>query len=303
MLAGSLRSWMFVPGISERFLVKAAACPADAVFLDLEDGVLPEEKPLARTRVRDALQRTDFHPARLVRINSVASGLHVDDITAVTVSGLAGVCLPKADTAADVQAVDDLLSSAEAAAGLPGGSISIVAAIESALGLMNAFAVASASPRVAGLIFGAEDFALDLGLDTGREGEAGELLYPRASMIISARAAGVFSIDGVYPMLDDPDGMRSDALTARRLGFTGKSTFNPRQLDEINEIFSPSDSQIDYARRVVASWQDAASQGEASTTVDGQLVDAPIVRRAERVLAAAASHADGHTTTEATRSA
>jgi citrate lyase subunit beta/citryl-CoA lyase len=287
MLTDPTRSWMLVPGISERYLAKAATSAADAVFLDLEDGVLPEDKPAARVRVRAALDRPEFRPARLVRVNSLASGLIADDIEAVTGPGLGGVCVPKVESAADVERVDALVTRAEAAAGVPAGRVRVVAAVESALGLVNAYAIASASPRMAALMFGAEDFALDLGLDTGRVAEASELLYPRSALVVAARAAGVMSVDGVYPILDDPAGMRADAVSARRLGFTGKSTFNPRQLDEINAVFSPSAGEIDYASRVVAGWADAAALGEASTTVDGQLVDAPIVSRARRVLASA----------------
>jgi citrate lyase subunit beta/citryl-CoA lyase len=133
-------------------------------------------------------------------------------------------------------------------------------------------------------MFGAEDFALDIGLGTKRENEAAELLFARSSIVVAAAAKRMLSIDGVFPDLDDESGMRRDVAQARRLGFTSKSTFNPRQVAEINSVFSPQADEIEYAHRVVSAFEEAESKGDASVAVGGQLVDLPILRRAQRIL-------------------
>jgi citrate lyase subunit beta/citryl-CoA lyase len=159
-----------------------------------------------------------------------------------------------------------------------------VAAIESPAAVLQAAAIARADRRVVGLMFGAEDLALELGLGTAREAEAAELLFARSMVVYAAAAGQVLSIDGVFPNLDDPDGMRRDTLQARRLGFTSKTTFNPRQVDVINEIFSPRRDEIAYARLVADAFAKAQARGDASVAVGGQLVDRPIVARAHRLL-------------------
>jgi citrate lyase subunit beta / citryl-CoA lyase len=278
------RSWMFVPGNKERFLAKAATSAADVVLLDLEDGVLPAEKEHARALIGDTLAVADFAPPRYVRVNARETPWHADDLDAVVRPGLAGICLPKTRSPDDVLSLAADLDRLETTASLESRSIRILAAIEDAAALLAAPAIAQSDARVVGLIFGGEDYALDLGLGTARTGEAAEQLYARSSIVVAARAAGVLSVDGVFPDLDDPDGMLADVMQARGLGFTSKSTFNPRQVDEINRVFSPQPEEIAYARRVVDSFEDAQTRGDASVVVGGQLVDLPIVRRAQRTL-------------------
>lgn len=274
---------MFVPGNKERFLSKARGSSADCVLLDLEDGVLPESKGDARSMVASVLGQP-FDPQCYVRLNAISTGWHVADLEAVVVPGLEGVCLSKCESPEDVETLAGLLDRLEPARGVPRGSVRIVAAIESATSLIAAPAIARAHPRVVGLILGAEDFALDLGLGTHREAEASELVYARSAIVVAAAAARVLSIDGVHPDLDDEEGMLADTLRARRLGFSAKSTFNPRQLEVINKIFSPLPDEIAYARRVVEAFEEAERRGDASVAVGGQLVDRPIVMRARRLL-------------------
>lgn len=275
---------MFVPGDKPRFLEKAAGSNADAVFLDLEDGVLPEQKPGARKLVAETLARPEFRPLRFVRVNAVETPWHTDDLDAVLVPGLDGICLPKTQRPEHVHGLAARLDEFEAAQGLPNGSVRIVAAIETAFAIIQAPAVAASSTRLAGLIFGAEDFALDLGLSTNRQGEAAELIYARSAIVVAAAASHILSIDGVYPDLDDPAGLAADILQSRRLGFSSKSTFNPRQLDDINTAFSPTPEEIAYATTVVDAFEEARARGDASVAVGGQLVDLPIVQRAQRIL-------------------
>lgn len=283
MSARPTRSWMFVPGDKERFLAKAAGSDTDCVFLDLEDGVLPESKARARAMVAEAL-RVPFRPQRYVRLNASSTPWFADDLSAVTPSAPDGVCLPKCDDPAEVTALAARLDDLERGAGIEPGSTRIIAAIESPAAVLQAAAIGRAHPRVAGLMLGAEDLALELGLGTAREAEAAELLFARSTLVYAAAAAGVLSIDGVFPNLDDPAGLERDAFQARRLGFTSKSTFNPRQVDEINRIFSPWPAEIAYAQRVAGAFAEANARGDASVAVGGQLVDRPIVLRAQRLL-------------------
>jgi citrate lyase subunit beta/citryl-CoA lyase len=272
---------MFVPGNRQRFLDKIYELDEqpDAVFLDLEDGVIPDEKPVARELIAETLRRAAPGPLRTVRVNAVGTDWFREDLEAILVPGLEGVCVPKVESADDVQAAADDLGSFD-----PDGRIGVVAAIESAVGLLKAPEIAAAHPRVLALMFGAEDYALDLGLGTRREGEAAELVFARSALVVAAAAARVISIDGVFPDLEDAEGFAADVLQARRLGFGAKSTFNPRQIGLINERFSPTADELAYARRVVSAFEEAVARGDASVAVGGQLVDRPIVLRAQRLL-------------------
>src|SRR3990172_2976111 len=238
-MARPLRSWMFVPGNRQRFLDKIyeLETPPDAVFFDLEDGVIPEEKPTARDLIAGVLRRSAPGPLRTVRINAVGSDWFQEDIEAILVPGLEGVCVPKVEWPEQVVQVAERLP----------GEVGVVVAIESAAGLMRAPEIAAAHPQVIGLMFGAEDYALDLGLGTKREGEARELVYARSALVVAAAAARVIAIDGVFPDLDDEESLAADVLQARRLGFDGKSTFNPRQIGLIKEPVSPTDDERGHA--------------------------------------------------------
>jgi citrate lyase subunit beta / citryl-CoA lyase len=277
------RSWMFVPGNSERFLAKAAESDADCVLLDLEDGVLPNAKQTGRAMVAQAL-RVPFRPQRYVRLNAVATPWFDEDLDAVIPAAPDGVCLPKCAEPGEVAAVAARIDELERAASLPPGSTRIVAAIESPAAILRAAEIARAHPRMIALMLGAEDLALEIGLGTARVAEAAELVFARSAVVYAAAAARILSIDGVFPDLDNPEGMERDALQARRLGFTAKSTFNPRQIEAINQVFSPRPDEIAYARKVVAAFEDAERLGNASVAVGGQLVDRPIVQRAQRLL-------------------
>lgn len=275
---------MFVPGNRERFLEKAKTTSADAVLLDLEDGVLPAEKANARRMVAAALTEARSGPVRFVRVNALSTPWLDDDLEQVVQPGIDGICLTKVSRAEDILEVSSKLNSIEKRAGMAAGQVRMLAAIESAAGLINAPSIASADPRVAGIMFGAEDYALDIGLGTRREKEAAELIYARSAIVVAATAARILSIDGVFPNLEDSEGLVKETIQARNLGFTSKSTFNPRQIEVINEIFSPTPEEIDFARKVRDAFDEAEQKGDASIAVDGQLVDRPIVLRAIRLL-------------------
>lgn len=282
------RSWIFVPGDRQQFINKAEHLSADVIVFDLEDGVLPEGKAEARQRVALALKGEWQGPLRFVRINGYGTEWFEEDLAAVLVPGVAGICLPKSESAGMVEdlsrRLDDIEGKWRSEYEDRSFSLRILATIESAAGLLRAPAVAATSPRICGLVFGAEDFSLGLGLSPRREGEAGDFLYARSAIVVAAASANVISVDSVFPDLDDMDGLETDAQFARRLGFGGKATFNPRQLEVINRQFSPTAQEIEYAQRVVNAFENAESRGEGTIALDGQLVDLPIVNRARSML-------------------
>jgi citrate lyase subunit beta/citryl-CoA lyase len=284
-----MRSAMFVPGHRQRFIDKAlGGLPADVFMLDLEDGVPPQEKAAGRALVAAALGRPRVgRTLRYVRINALASPWFADDLAAVVRPGLDGLVLPKVESPAEVQQIDAQVAAREAATGLAPGSVRYIVAIESPRGLLQAAAIGAASPRVAALMFGAEDYGRELGLPVKREGEAAELIFARSMLVNGAAAAHVQAIDGVWPDISDAAGLERDCVQSRRLGFSGKSLIHPGQIDTINRTFSPTPEEIDYARRVVAAFDEAQARGEGSIAFGGQLIDLPIVERARRTLALA----------------
>ena len=287
---------MFVPGHRQKMIEKSFGLTnADAVMLDIEDGVAPAEKDAARQQIASSLDAIAQQgasartPARYVRINAVGHERMFSDLGTVVRPGLEGLVLPKVDSPGQVDTVEEVLDRKEPEMGIPRGSIRLLVAIESPRGLFQAQAIAAASPRVIGLIFGAEDFGKEMGLPLRREGEARDLLYARSAFVCSAAAAGVQAVDGVWPDIQDAEGLKTFALQSRRLGFTGMSSIHPSQIDAINAAFTPSAEEVEYCRKVVQAFDEARSRGEGSIAFGGQLIDLPIVERARRTLALAAS--------------
>jgi len=288
-----MRSLMFVPAHRERMVQRALGLgefgpsALDVAILDLEDGVPPTAKDEARRAVVDALARPPRGgPLRFVRIQRALSDAGDADLDAVVRPGLDGILAPKVRRAEEIVWLADELDARERVMSIASGTIRIVASIESAAALVDAPRIAAASERVIGLTFGSEDFALDLGLPTKREGEAAELLYARSATVVAAASAGKLAIDGIWPDIDDAAGLRADSLRARRLGFTGKTLIHPGQIAVVNEIFSPSAAEVDEARRVVRAFDEALGRGDGAVALDGQMLDAPVVDRARRVLRA-----------------
>jgi citrate lyase subunit beta / citryl-CoA lyase len=282
------RSLMFVPGSKQRMIDKSLGMTnLDVAMYDIEDGVSPQEKPLARTLVAEMLSRArqPHSPSRFVRINGVGSGKdRIDADLDLIRPGLDGLVVPKVDTTDQLRWIAEEVDRREKAHGMTAGSVRIIAAIESARGLLNAPQIATTSPRVLGLLFGAEDYALDLRLPSNREGEARELLFARSWFANAAASGNVEALDGVWPDISDTEGVRRDAVQARRLGMTGKSLFHPSQIDVINESFVPTEAELEYARRVVQAFDEAQRRGDGAVAFGGQLLDRPIVERARRTL-------------------
>jgi citrate lyase beta subunit len=293
VFGGPVRSLMFVPGHRQRMVDRAlgrgefAPSGLDVAILDLEDGVPPAEKAAARAVVSAALLAASRgRPALYVRVNATGSAEHEQDLGAIVGWGLDAVVAPKVDDPEQVLDLARGLSHREDEAGLTPGSLRIVASIESAKGLLNAPAIASCAERVSALLFGAEDFALDLGLPAQREGEAQELLHARSAVVVAAIAAGKVAFDGIWPDINDSAGLRGDSVRARRLGFAGKSCIHPGQVETINEVFTPTPSELEHARRVVEAFEQARARGDGAAALEGKLLDPPVVERARRLLLA-----------------
>ena len=281
------RSWMFVPGHRQRMLDKALGLAnVDAVMLDIEDGVPQAEKTIARELVGKCLAsaRTSG-PVRFVRVSAVGYEHIQTDLAHIVQPGLDGLALPKVETPEQIRIVDAILEHHERRSGISPGTIALLIAIESPRGLLNANAIAGASSRVTGLMFGAEDLGKELGVPLRREGEAAELLFQRSMLVVAAAAANVQAVDGVWPDISDSEGLKRYALQSRRLGFGGMSLIHPGQAETINQVFSPTADEIDYCRKVIEAFDAAVARGDGSIAFGGQLIDLPIVERAKRTVA------------------
>ncbi len=265
---------------------KALGLNADAIMLDIEDGVAPGEKDAARKLISETLgrERVPNSPTRFVRINAIGHARMDADLEAVLRPGLDGLALPKVEAVEEVLKVDAILKEREPRLKIESGSVKLLIAIESPRGLHNAAAIAACSPRIIGLMFGAEDFGRELGLPTSREGEARDMIYARSAMVVAAASAHVQAVDGVWVDLKDTEGLWGFARQSRRLGFSGMSLIHPSQIDPINSVFSPTPEEIDYAQQVVKAYEEAVARGDGSISFGGQLIDRPIVERARRTL-------------------
>ena len=286
-----IRSWMFVPGHRQRMIDKALGLNADAIMLDIEDGVAPNEKDAARKNIAESLgrEKAPGSPARYVRINAIGHARMDADLEAVVRPGLEGLVCPKVDTPDEVRRVDAILNDKEPKSNLAKGKVKLLIAIESPRGLLNAPAIAAASERIVGVIFGAEDFGREIGLPAVREGEARDLIYARSAIVIAAASAHVQPIDGVWVDLNDGDGLLGFARQSRRLGFSGMSCIHPSQVDAINTVFSPTAEEIEYCQKVLQAFEEANARGDGSIAFGGQLIDRPIVERARRAIDTAKS--------------
>jgi len=256
---------------------------ADAVILDLEDAVALSEKDAARHLVRHALETLDFMGTTVfVRVNGADTPFFEEDLRAIVPARPDGIRLPKTDGAEDVLRADALMRLIEREAGLPEGSVVIQAMVETARSLLHAYDVASASPRVSGISIGGQDFAADLGIRRTRDG--GELLYARAAIVAAAKAAGVDAFDTVFTDVNDCDGLFADAAAATNMGFSGKAAIHPSQVAVIHRAFRPEEKEVRKASRVVRASREAEERGVGVISIDGRMVDAPVVAQALRTI-------------------
>ncbi|MFB8590180.1 citrate (pro-3S)-lyase subunit beta [Enterococcus casseliflavus] len=279
------RTMMFVPGANAAMLRDAPLYGADSVMFDLEDAVSLNEKDSARTLVHFALKTFDYSAIEtVVRINGLDT-VGALDIEAMVLAGVNVIRLPKTETAQDIIDVAAVITQVEEENDLPVGTTKMMAAIESAEGVLNARDIATASERLIGIALGAEDYVTNM--KTRRYPDGQELLFARSMILHAARAAGIAAIDTVFSDINDTDGFIAETTRIKQLGFDGKSVINPRQIPLVNGIYAPSKAEIQQAKEVIWAIREAESKGSGVISLNGKMVDKPIVERAERVIALA----------------
>lgn len=277
------RTMLYLPGNNPNMLTRGHLFGSDGLVLDLEDAVSASEKDVARILVRDVLKQGHFGSCEVtVRINGLDTEFWRDDLAAVVPAGASGIRAPKVESAQMVRDLDEELSIVEERAGMPAGRTKIFCLLETAFGVWNAYDIAKASPRVAAIIPGGEDLTADL--RTSRSDEGTELEWARRMMIVAARAAGVDALDTVYPRVNNDEGLRRETAFIKQLGFDGKSVIHPNQIPIVHSVFAPTEQEIEIAKKITAAAKEAAARGLGAVSVDGRMVDAPVVRRAEYTL-------------------
>lgn len=277
-----LRTVLFSPANDAKKASKALTCGADAVTLDLEDAVAYSQKEAARETLKSVLSQPP--PTKLfVRINSAGSKYILDDLEAVVGLPVDGLMLAKAESAGEVMKVDWLLGLMEERKGIPPGKTGIIPFIESAGGILRAAEIAACTPRIKALAFGGVDFSQELGLRYPAESDG--MLFARGQLVIASRSAGIAPpLDTVFPDIKNTAKLELEAEIARKMGFQGKLVIHPAQVDRVNRIFTPAPEEIEYARKVVAAFDEAEGSGTAVIQVEGKMVEYPIYRRARELL-------------------
>lgn len=276
------RTMMFIPGNNPSMMQDAYIYHPDSIMLDLEDSVTMAEKDAARMLVHNALKTIDYgNIERVVRINPLNTPYGKKDVETVVKGGVDVIRMPKTETADEVREVEAEIERVEKELGCVGRT-QIMAAIESALGIVNAYDIATASKRMMGIALGAEDYSANL--KTQRTKEGTELQLARETIVVAARAAGIDALDTVFSNLNDMEAFRNEVELIKRMGFDGKSIINPRQIEIINEVFAPKEKDIEKARTILAAIKEAAEKGSGVIAVNGKMVDRPVVIRAQRTI-------------------
>ncbi len=280
------RALLYAPGSDIRKMEKAASLDVDSVCLDLEDGVATNRKAEARAIVAEKLRALNFgRSERLARINAIGSGLEADDLAAILPARPDGIVIPKITTDEEIQWVSAEIANFENEHGLDFGAIYLLAMIETARGVINLSQIAGADSRLQALIFGSEDFAADIGAT--RTSDGAEILYARSAVLTHAAAFELDAIDYLTVDFRDLDALREAARDGARMGFAGKQIIHPNQIAPVQEAFTPDEDSITHAQRVVQAAREYQNAGAGAFALDGKMVDMPIVKGAERMLARA----------------
>jgi len=276
------RTMMFVPGNNPGMMADAHIYGPDSIMLDLEDSVTMTEKDAARMLVYNALKSVDYgNTEMVVRVNPLNTPYGRKDVEAVVRAGVDVIRMPKTETADEIVELEQEIERVEKEIGCLGRT-KIMAAIESTLGVINTYAIATASKRMMGIALGAEDYCANL--KTQRTPEGTELLLARQTIVVAARAAGIDALDTVYSNLNDMENFRREVELIKALGFDGKSIINPRQIEIVNAVFAPTQKAIDKARTILAAIKEAEQKGSGVIAVNGKMVDKPVVIRAQRTI-------------------
>ncbi|OOF50569.1 citrate (pro-3S)-lyase subunit beta [Rodentibacter genomosp. 1] len=282
------RSMLFVPGSNAAMLSNSFIYKPDSIMFDLEDAVALKEKDTARLLVAHALQHPLYQEMEtVVRVNPLDSEFGLLDLNAVVRAGVDVVRMPKTETAQDVIDMEHEITEIEKACGREIGSTKMLAAIESPLGITQANQIATASKRLIGIALGAEDYVRNL--KTERSADGIELLFARCAILQAARAAGIQAFDTVYSNANNEEGFLQEASLIKQLGFDGKSLINPRQIELLHNLFAPTQKDVDQAKRIIEAAEEAERQGSGVVSLNGKMIDAPIIDRARLVLERAKS--------------
>ena len=277
------RSMLFVPGNNPGMIRDAHIYGSDSIMFDLEDSVSINEKDAARYLVYKALTSLKYGKKELVvRINALDTRLGIDDLEAIVRAQPHVIRLPKTETAQDVIDCEREIERIEREIGMPVGTTGMMAAIESAKGVLNAYDIARSSKRLIGIALGAEDYVTDL--KTTRSPEGRELLFARSMIVNAARAAGIAALDTVYSDVNNEEGFRAEAELIKKLGFDGKSVINPRQIQPLHDVFNPSEKDIAKALAIMEAIKEAESRGSGVISLNGKMIDKPVVERARYML-------------------
>jgi len=281
-MSNLFRSLVFVPGNNPRFLEKAKSLPADIVCFDLEDSVPDKEKKKARTLIKNILkQRKEYSPDVFVRTNSPESGLIEADLKEIVQKGIDGIVIPKVNSAKELKKIEKTISSLEKKRKIKG--IRLMPSIESALGVVNCYEIASSSKRIDALVFGIFDLLNDMGIEYTKGNPRGAK-YSRYKVPVAATAAGVVAIDGIWQDLKDKGGFTKDCQVGRSLGYAGKSVIHPAQIKIVHKIFHPSKPEIEWAKKVCSVYEKSTKKGKGATVVDGKMIDEVHYKRAKALL-------------------
>jgi len=277
------RTMLFVPGNSPGMIRDAHIYGSDSIMFDLEDSVALGEKDAARHLVYQALKFIDYgNIEKVVRVNPLNTAYGKDDIEAMVCAGVDVIRLPKTETPQDILDTENAITEIEKKTGIEIGSTKMMAAIESALGVGNAYPIAISSKRLVGIALGAEDYTASL--KTTRSLDGTELFFARSQIIVAARAAGIDAIDTVFSNLNDMETFEKEIRLIKQLGFDGKSVINPRQIDVVHKIFNPTEKEIEKALRILEAMREAETKGSGVVNLDGKMIDKPVLLRAERMI-------------------
>lgn len=276
------RSMLFLPGSSAAMLSTAFIYRPDSIMFDLEDAVSLKEKDSARLLVFHALQHPMYKDIEtVVRINPLNTSFGLKDTEAAVRAGVDVIRLPKTDTPDDIYQLEGEIARIEAECGRPVGSTRLMAAIESAVGVINAVAIAKSSPRLMGIALAAFDYVMDMQTERG---DGTELFYARCAVLHAARGAGIDAFDVVYADIDDEAGFLKEVDLIKRMGFNGKSLINPRQIEILHNAYAPTQEEVDYAERVIAAAEEGDRHGLGVISLNGKMIDAPIINHARVVI-------------------
>ena len=277
------RSMLFIPGNTPSLIVNGDILGADSIILDLEDAVSPAEKDSARILVRNTLKHLGLKGCEIViRINPVDTDFWFKDLDEIVPHKPDAIMLPKVNGPEDVKKVSEYMAAIEERCGMEKNTVKIITLIETTMGVENAFHIAGCDERVIAMFLGAEDLTADLRCVRTKEGA--EILYCRQRLVTAARACGVDVYDTPFTDVEDIEGLYKDARFAKALGFTGKVSISPRHVEGINEVFSPTKAEIEYAHEVLDIIEEAKRMGRGVVSLRGKMIDAPIVNRAKQVI-------------------